>query len=251
MRSYPSFIAGLAYAGPDGTDRRTYCANLPIGTKLDLVPEPDNKFDPDAVALFHDGRHVGYVPAKHDWVSRSIGEGDELLCLVDSIGLDEADPDRAFRVGLMIGVVSDGTQDERPPLQLSPEVEVAIARQALEDDARRCCVDGLRVLAYLTRVDGRRSPEEHNIEISVIESRLIVAGFERDQELINGLSELTKSLEPTKSSMARSVNIIAKDEAYFRLVYDSACIIAGFDDQTDTSEAEVIDRLNKAGKLNG
>ena len=251
-RAYPSFIAGLAYPSPDGLDRRTYCAHLEIGSKLNLTPEPDNKFDADAIALFHEGNHLGYVPAKHHWVARSIDEGDELICLVDSIGIDEADPDRAFRVGLMIGIVSDG-DDGQPPLVIreTPEMHAVRERYEFEDRARRCCVDGLRVLAYLALLDGVRSPEERNIEISVIESRLLQAGIERDVELANLLGALSQTLEPTKSSMARSVNIVAKNESYFRLIYDSAMLIADFDGTVDNLDAEVIKRLKKAGMTNG
>lgn len=36
--------------------------SLHIGTRLELVGEPDNRFDPYAVALHFDGHKLGYVP---------------------------------------------------------------------------------------------------------------------------------------------------------------------------------------------
>ena len=64
MRSYPSWIAGLKFPAPDGTDRGAYCAGLTEGSSLNMVPEPTNKFDSHAVALHHNGKHLGYIPPK-------------------------------------------------------------------------------------------------------------------------------------------------------------------------------------------
>ena len=36
------------------------------GKKLSLVPEPDNPFDAEAVALYFKGRKVGYVPSSEN-----------------------------------------------------------------------------------------------------------------------------------------------------------------------------------------
>ena len=95
-------------------------------------------------------------------------------------------------------------------------------RKVLEDRARKCCADGLRVLAYLATVDGRRSPDEHNIEISVIESRLIASGFERDSEILAMLPDQAAALSVTKNALTRSVKALGGEESYFRLVYDAA-----------------------------
>lgn len=104
QRSYPSFIAGLRYSAPDGLDRGRYCAGLKPGTILDLVPEPDNPHDPFAVSLRHNGHHVGFIPAKHGWVSKSLAEGDTLNCVVTESELEDG---RAAFVGLEIGVIAD------------------------------------------------------------------------------------------------------------------------------------------------
>ena len=64
MRSYPSWIAGLRHRGMDGTNRGRYCGRLRTGDRLDLVPEPENPHDEYAVAVRHDGRHLGYIPAR-------------------------------------------------------------------------------------------------------------------------------------------------------------------------------------------
>ena len=50
-------IAGFQYH--DGAD---VLDKLEVGTKLDLVPEFDNPYDPNAVAIKYKGVHLGYVP---------------------------------------------------------------------------------------------------------------------------------------------------------------------------------------------
>jgi hypothetical protein len=110
VRTYPSFIAGLPYRAPDGTDRAVYCATFKPGTELILVPEPDNPHDDNAVALWHAGRHVGYIPSKHSWVAAAIKEGDTLHCTVSDIARDVNG--RAERVGLRIAIIADGDLDE-------------------------------------------------------------------------------------------------------------------------------------------
>lgn len=62
MRTYPSWIAGLRYRGPDGTNRGRYCVhNLNPGVALDLLAEPSNPHDNHAVAVKHRGHYLGYI----------------------------------------------------------------------------------------------------------------------------------------------------------------------------------------------
>ncbi len=50
-------IAGFTYY--DGVD---VFSELNIGTLLDLIPEPDNKFDPCAVSIYFKKHKLGYIP---------------------------------------------------------------------------------------------------------------------------------------------------------------------------------------------
>lgn len=249
MRSYPSWIAGLDYRGPDGTDRGKYCAGFSIGTNLELVPEPDNRHDSDAVSIRHLSRHLGFVPRRHNWVSRAIDEGKTIQCEVVDIEIVSGTffSRRAEHVETRIAVLPSTFALNSEQMLV---VRQRAARKSVEESARKWCYDGLRVLAYLATVDGVRSPDEHNIEISLIESRLIAGGFERDPELLAMLAEQAVALCVGKAAMTRSVNALAKDEAYFRLVHEAVSHIADFDGQVDANESEVFDRLTKAGKAN-
>lgn len=51
------YVAGIFYSGYEG-----YAKKLEAGTPLQLVLEPTNQFDPDAIAVYCDGYRIGYVP---------------------------------------------------------------------------------------------------------------------------------------------------------------------------------------------
>ena len=60
----------LAGMYPD-SEKRVYAYGFPVVT-CELVPEPDNPHDPNAIRVVVDGRHVGYVPAAECAAVRSI-----------------------------------------------------------------------------------------------------------------------------------------------------------------------------------
>ena len=66
-------IAGFAYW--DGCEA---FEQLRIGSKLDLVREPDNKFDPYAVAIYYGDYKLGFIPrgSNHD-ISKYLDMGLE------------------------------------------------------------------------------------------------------------------------------------------------------------------------------
>jgi hypothetical protein len=61
-RVYAEFhIAGFTYG--DGID---VVNDLEPGVEVQLVGEPDNPYDPEAVAIFFEGKRLGYVPKNHN-----------------------------------------------------------------------------------------------------------------------------------------------------------------------------------------
>lgn len=111
MRSYPSFIAGLAHNAPNGKSRGRYAfRRLRASDKLDLVREPENPHDSNAVAILHEGFHVGYVPARHNWVGRALDEGDTVVAQVVRLATEKDGwfARKATHVDIVIHVVKDG-----------------------------------------------------------------------------------------------------------------------------------------------
>jgi len=41
-------------------------AKVQRGDRLELKPEPTNKYDPHAIQIVKDGQHIGYVPRTHN-----------------------------------------------------------------------------------------------------------------------------------------------------------------------------------------
>jgi hypothetical protein len=152
MRSYPSWIAGLRYRSADGLDRGRYCAkHLQPGATLDLVPEPNNPHSQEgyAVAIKHRGRHLGYVPARHDWVGRALSERTTLGCVVVRMDIEGWFFRSARAVGLRIDVLNGGSQRLKvEPRTIDPTADAV--RRNREQRAREACLDGLRVLAWIS-----------------------------------------------------------------------------------------------------
>lgn len=88
-------LAGFAYY--DGLD---VVEQLKLGTLLDLLAEPTNPYDSEAVVILYQGKKLGYIPKhKNSLISRMLfyGHGDILEARVQMIDLTEH-PERQLRV---------------------------------------------------------------------------------------------------------------------------------------------------------
>lgn len=57
MKRHDTYIAGTDHYGNIDLIR-----SLTAGTALDLEPEPTNQYDPNAVKVIYDNKHLGYIP---------------------------------------------------------------------------------------------------------------------------------------------------------------------------------------------
>ena len=88
-------IAGFTYY--DGIE---VIDNLTIGAPVTLKSEPDNPYDPSAVAIYYGTKKLGYVPKyKNGCVSDLLyfGHGSIFDARINSRNLDN-DPERQFRI---------------------------------------------------------------------------------------------------------------------------------------------------------
>ncbi len=60
-------------------------ADLEAGLTLDLVPEPDNKFDSNAVRIEHNKIMLGYVPKKFSSEISALLELEDLECVIEKL----------------------------------------------------------------------------------------------------------------------------------------------------------------------
>jgi hypothetical protein len=78
------FIAGVQHR----VGAAAVLSRLVEEDELELVPEPDNKFDPNAIRIEYEGNHVGYVPKKFSSQVSALIEAhgvEALLCVVTTI----------------------------------------------------------------------------------------------------------------------------------------------------------------------
>lgn len=73
------FVAGVQHH-----DLHKVISDLEEGDELDLIPEPTNKFDPNAVKIeAPDSVMIGYVPKKFSSeIAAAIDLGDDLICTI-------------------------------------------------------------------------------------------------------------------------------------------------------------------------
>ena len=93
------FIAGFQH-----WDGAQALGSLKPGKKLDLVPEPDNPHDPEAVAIYYEKTKLGYVPADENtlvFIMSFYGHADAFDLQVLQVDA-EADLWHQVRVGLYV-----------------------------------------------------------------------------------------------------------------------------------------------------
>ena len=213
------------------------------GDRLDLVPEPENRHDQNAIAIRHNGCHLGYVPSRQQWVSEAISEGDRLACAVTRMEKEGWLFRRVSFVGVRITVKSDGKENARDPVAARTVDERVRAWQA--------CIDGLRVLAYMAMGDDMASPEEFNIETSYVESRLAIVGINHDATLTDAMLAISQGLIVSKRGLSRAIDIVAADREYFKLVLDAVLQIFKLGSDPKGLQRDVLERMSKAGKAKG
>ena len=99
-------IAGMRF-----WDGATVLRKLKAGKKLDLVAEPDNPVDEDAIAIYRKNVKLGYVPREYNALLAQLfnfGHGNILECRILKVD-KHADPWRQVRVGIYM---TDNTTDE-------------------------------------------------------------------------------------------------------------------------------------------
>lgn len=142
-------------------------------------------------------------------------------------------------------------QGPRPP---EPATHRDIEQRALlwhrRHQARRACIDGLRVIAYTTLCGKGWSESDRNIEESYIEARLAMAGFERNAKLTNTMVEIGAGLAVPFSSFLTAATHVAQEQKHFELVRDCVTEIVDLDNWA-AAEAEAYHRLMAAGAAQG
>lgn len=152
MRTYPSWIADLHRPSRKGLNRARFCVrNVAPGMELQLVPEPENRTSPHAVAVMLGRHHLGYIPEQHSRMYRMlVKEGAVLRCTVERVERRGLIFRQAKFVGLQISVIENSARWKADDLS-----DRVTAPWSAESMLRRASAD----LAELpTRGQGWRTP---------------------------------------------------------------------------------------------
>lgn len=91
-------------AGFQFWDGALVLAELKPGDAIQMVPEPDNPHDPDAVALVYQGAKLGFIPAGEAGpisLMMRFGHASAFECRVQAVRPDQ-EPWKQVRVGVYI-----------------------------------------------------------------------------------------------------------------------------------------------------
>ena len=98
LKSFSASVVGAPYPNSDGSNRQFEIKLCDRGERCDLLPEPKNKFDEHAVAVFSSrGVQIGYVSSERAvYVGGLIRAGHHLTALFQ----EETPWGAALRVGV-------------------------------------------------------------------------------------------------------------------------------------------------------
>lgn len=116
MREIPSIVAGTNFDGRAQIIR----ARCKVGSKIELVREPDNKFDPNAIAVYlHGKRLFGMVETREQIGYIKAGRAEGLAEKIDS--------------GAITVVGAFVKSFHAPPEEHVPRVSLTIQLQSKDD----------------------------------------------------------------------------------------------------------------------
>ena len=115
-------VVGALHENKDRSNRLFEIALCEPGEAIELVPEPDNKFDPSAIAVFSArGTQIGYLSAERcGWIGSRMAQGDDIRAV-----FQEGNPGGA--------VIRVGFSGEAPVLPVKRQSEAPV--QAIDDDS--------------------------------------------------------------------------------------------------------------------
>lgn len=92
--TFNTLVAGATKTNPDGTSRQKIIKKIAKGESLELVREPENPYDENAVAVFRKtGEQVGYISRKYcETIAYHMDRGGEIMVTVDRIVIESSLP---------------------------------------------------------------------------------------------------------------------------------------------------------------
>lgn len=134
-------------------------------------------------------------------------------------------------------------KEPAPRIDFTAKYEARALQKAREIEAREHTLPGLKILAYLSLLDGARSEMEARLEAAYVSERLAGIGFEGDRDLIAAMLFLGQGLTPTRRSYVQAVGKVARDDDHLALIGRYALDLARQDGHIDPVEREALNLL--------
>ena len=86
-------LASFHIAGYQFGEGALVLDHLKPGARLEMVAEPDNPHDPSAIALYFEGKRLGYIPADHNEyfaIMLHYGHADAFEYIVQQVAPDRS-----------------------------------------------------------------------------------------------------------------------------------------------------------------
>jgi hypothetical protein len=119
-------LAGVSHRNPDGTSRRRLIDECTVGDILTPVREPENPYDPNAVAVKRrDGAQIGYLPARV--AAEAVSAAKHGTVFLAAFRCQTLNPETGKTVGALILLLF--LKKNVNGLDLTDEMEAAIRHQ--------------------------------------------------------------------------------------------------------------------------
>lgn len=77
--TYHTKVAGVTFEG-----RQNIIKDLSNGTTIVFERDPGNKYDPNAVKVLAEGKHIGFLP-RGSWVAKEMDKGKNFKAYISQI----------------------------------------------------------------------------------------------------------------------------------------------------------------------
>jgi len=85
-RHFTAQVHGIEHRNDDGSSRQAIIRRCAVGEQLSLVPDPGNKYDPDAIAIVRkNGEQLGYWSGGDARMADELAAGKKFIVTIDEI----------------------------------------------------------------------------------------------------------------------------------------------------------------------
>jgi hypothetical protein len=104
-KTFYTKVAGVTKKNSDGERRQSIIKELSAGDRVNLIREPDNRYDPNAIRVDSSFGHIGYIPADTaaNNLASQMDRGHKVYAVISEItGGEQGKPTRGVNLEIKI-----------------------------------------------------------------------------------------------------------------------------------------------------